>query len=93
MDIIQGMKQDSLHTFIQDRKYIFWYVSRIEQLSKDAILEWIIRYGDWGDLREIYRLLGKDEFMAIYRNITRKKRINLDKVEVNFIDKFIATNA
>lgn len=87
------MKKDLLRTFIQNRKYIFWYVSDIEHLSKDAILEWIIQYGDWNDLKEIYNLLGKKDFVDTYKNIVHKKRVNIGKVEMNFIDKFITINA
>ncbi|MDD2565488.1 MAG: hypothetical protein PHZ26_02740 [Candidatus Gracilibacteria bacterium] len=78
-----------LKEYLETRKSIFWYIKDINSLSDEAILEGIIKYGDWIDLKEIFKIFGKEEFKKIYDNLLNKKRTNLEKIEINFIDLFI----
>lgn len=76
----------TLQSYISDKKYICWYVSDIEKLSDDAIIEWIIKYGTWEDLKYVISTK-KDIFKNYIKNLWDKKRINLSKKELNFITK------
>lgn len=78
----------TLQTYIQDKKYIFWYVKDISQLSDTAIIEWIIKYWTWEDLKNIIHMQ-KQDFKKNYKEIISKPRCNLNKKQRNFISKII----
>ena len=75
--------------FLESHKYLYWYVSNINSLSNEAILEWVVKYWDWSDLNDIYNILWKKEFIRTYNSIKSKKRINISKKDVNFMDLFV----
>lgn len=78
----------TLQSYIKDKKYIFWWVSDLEKLSDEAIVEWIIKYWTWEDLKYIIKNKNLD-FKQKYKSIISKKRCNLSPKEINFIDKLL----
>ncbi|EKE28127.1 MAG: hypothetical protein ACD_3C00094G0001 [uncultured bacterium (gcode 4)] len=79
----------NLSEFTESRKYLFWYISDLNSLSKEAVLEWVIKNWDWSDLKQLLAILWKKDFLIAYDNIKSKKRININKIEVNFMDLFV----
>lgn len=82
------MKTENLKDYIKDKKYIFWYVSDLSKLSDNAIIEWIIKYWSWEDLKKVIKMKGIN-FKEIYTQIISKTRCNLNKKEINFINKIL----
>jgi len=78
----------TLRLYIQDKKYIFWYVKDVSELSDEAIIEWVIKYWTWEDLKKIITI-EKQNFKKIFKQIISKPRCNLNKKEINFISKLI----
>jgi hypothetical protein len=78
----------SLQAFVQDKKYIFWWVWDCSKLSDEAIIEWIIKYGKWEDLIKIINS-NSEKFSQDYKKIISKKRCNLNLKEINFINKIL----
>ncbi|MDD2487622.1 MAG: hypothetical protein PHS92_04615 [Candidatus Gracilibacteria bacterium] len=83
------MNEITLQTYIKDKKYIFWYIRDISELSDEAIVEGIIKYGTWEDMK----MLIKDKREILdknYKNIISKSRCNLNKREINFINNILS---
>lgn len=62
--------------FVRKRKYLFWSTKNYDGLSKEAIVEAILNYGDMNDVRELIALLGMQEVAKIFRENTNRPRIN-----------------
>lgn len=78
----------TLQEFIKNKKYMFWGVWDLNKLSDEVIIEWIIKYGKWTDLKKTINFDSK-KFSSDYKKIISKKRCNLNKKEINFMDKLL----
>ena len=47
-----------------------------EQLSEAAVVEAVLNYGDWEDVQELIRILGKRKVAAIFRRQISRSRCN-----------------
>ena len=66
----------TLGNFVRKRKHLFWSTKNYDGLSKEAVVEGILNYGDMNDVHELIALLGIKEVSKIfYANINRP-RIN-----------------
>lgn len=77
------MKQKKLQNFIQKRKYLFWDV-HLDSLDESAVVERILNYGDWSDVREMFKLIGIDNVARIFEKQTANERNNYDKKIKNY---------
>ena len=66
----------TLGDFVRKRKYLFWSTNNYDGLSKAAVVEGILNYGDMNDVRELIDLLGIQEVAKIFRENTSRPRIN-----------------
>lgn len=73
----------TLQEYISDKKYLFWYVSDTSELSDEIIIEHIIRYWTWEDLK--FALKTDKNFALHFENILSKKRCDLTAKQINFI--------
>lgn len=62
--------------FIRKRKHLFWSTKNYDGLSKEAVVEGILNYGDMHDVRELIALLGVKEVSKIFHEQTNRLRIN-----------------
>lgn len=74
--------------FVRKRKYLFWSTKNYDGLSKEAIVEAVLNYGDMNDVRELISLLGMQEVARIFRENTNRARINYDPKIVNYFSLF-----
>lgn len=68
---------------------IFWDVdkTRLNKLSKEALLERLLNFGNWDQLKAITR--DKKNFKINYYKIRNKQRCNLRPQVVNYIDLYL----
>ncbi len=68
---------------------IFWDMDKnsINKLSEEALLEKLLIYGDFNQLKNITK--DRKQFSKVYYRIRDKKRCNLQPRTVNFIDLFL----
>ena len=67
----------TLKYFIKKRRYLVWYVKKPENLSQEAIVEAVLNYGNWDDVKKLFSILGIKKVAKIFKKqITRRKRIN-----------------
>ncbi len=64
-----------LQRFIQKRPYLVWH-TKPEDVSKEAIVEAVLNYGDFDDIKKIINVLGIREVAKIFHSQNRKKRTN-----------------
>ena len=65
----------TLEEFIKKRKYLFWDV-HLKGLDEPAVVERILNYGDWDDVREMFRVIGIEKVADIFKKQIKKKRNN-----------------
>ena len=74
--------------FVKQRKYLFWSTKNYDGLSKEAVVEGILNYGDMNDVRELISLLGMQEVAKIFHENTNRARVNYDKKIVHYFSLF-----
>lgn len=55
-----------------------WYVKDPENLSPEAIVEAVLNYGDFDDVKKLFLILGVKKAAGIFRSRARRKRTNYD---------------
>lgn len=72
---------------------IFWDIDKdaINQLSKEALLERLLNFGNWDQLKAVTR--NKKQFKKIYQEIRKKQRCNLRPEVSNYIDLYLSKYA
>lgn len=78
----------TLGDFVRKRKYLFWSTKNYDGLSKAAVVEGILNYGDMDDVRGLIQFLGLQEVAKIFRENTNRPRINYDRKIINYFSLF-----
>jgi len=74
--------------FVKKRKHLFWSTKNYDGLSKEAVVEGVLNYGDMNDVRELIALLGIQEVAKIFRENTNRARINYRPEVVNYFQLY-----
>ena len=76
----------TINEFAESRKHLFWSTKNYAGLSKEAIIEAVLNYGDWDDFKTLISILGIDKAAAIFRQQTSasRKRLNYRPEVVNY---------
>jgi len=72
-DIICNM---TIQKFIKARPYLIWYVRDFEALSEEAVVEAVLNYGDFDDVKKIITILGIRKIAQIFKKHAWRKRSN-----------------
>lgn len=70
--------------FVKKRKHLFWSTKNYDGLSKRAVIEAILNYGDMNDVRELISILGIKEVANIFREDINRMRVNYRPEIVNY---------
>lgn len=62
--------------FVRKKKHLFWSTKNYNGLSKEAVVETILNYGNMNDVRELIAFLGMQEVAKIFHKDTNRPRIN-----------------
>jgi hypothetical protein len=65
-----------LKDFVQKRSHLFWYVKDLDKLSKSFILEQVLNFGDFKDVKLLFKIIGTDQAMRIFDKEIKKTRCN-----------------
>lgn len=74
--------------FVKQRKYLFWSTRNYDGLSKEAVVEAVLNYGDMNDVRELIALLGMQEVAKTFRGNTNRARVNYRPEVVNYFQLY-----
>lgn len=66
----------SIQEFIKKRENLIWYVGDKENLSEDSIVESVLNYGDFKDVKEMIAIMGIEKVADIFRKQLGKERSN-----------------
>lgn len=65
-----------INEFIKKRPYLVWYTKNYDHLSEEAIVEAVLNYGDFDDVKTMIKILGIEKTAAIFRKKSKQKRCN-----------------
>ena len=84
-----SLSVDKLHIFIKQRPYLVWYVKHPEKLSEESIVEAVLNYGDFEDVKEMISILGIKKTAQIFKQQTQsKKRCNYHPKTKNYFQLY-----
>ena len=83
----------TLQKFIKKRPYLIWYTKNYDGLSEEAIVESVLNYGDWDDVKKIFAISGIKKIAAIFRKQTKKKRNNYRPEIKNYFQLYFQKHA
>ncbi|MCF7795361.1 hypothetical protein K9M50_03315 [Patescibacteria group bacterium] len=66
----------NLNTFVQDRPHLFWYIGDLNRVSEDFILEQVLNFGDFEDVKLLFKIIGIKKASVIFNRQIKKKRCN-----------------
>ncbi len=65
-----------VETFIKQRPHLFWYIGDLDKISDDFILEQVLNFGDFDDVKLLLKIIGIKKASVIFDKQIRKKRCN-----------------
>ena len=78
----------TINKFIEKRPYLIWYTKNFAHLSKEAIVEAVLNYGDFDDVKKMISILGMKKTAAIFRKKSKQKRCNYDPKVKNYFQLY-----
>ncbi len=61
---------------IKSKPYLLWHVKEKEGVSTALVVETILNYGDFSDVKKMIKILGIRQAAAVFRNSIKRKRNN-----------------
>lgn len=65
-----------MHEFIKKKPYLAWYIKDLDQLSEESILEHTLNYGDFNDVKKLFKILGIKKAAAIFKRQIKRPQNN-----------------
>ncbi|HBB56616.1 TPA: hypothetical protein DEW47_01640 [Patescibacteria group bacterium] len=65
-----------INDFIKERPYLVWGTRNYENLSQEAIVENVLNYGDFNDVKKMFAILGIKKTAGIFKGQISQKRNN-----------------
>ena len=62
--------------FIKKRPYLVWYTKNYDNLSEEAIVEAVLNYGNFNDIKKMVKIMGIKKVAAIFRKKSKQRRCN-----------------
>ncbi len=69
---------------VEKKPFLFWSVDDKRNLSDAVIVETVLNYGDWHDVKLLFSAFGMRKVSEIFFTQTAKKRHNYRKPTENF---------
>jgi len=78
----------TLADFIKKRRYLVWYTEDFKNLSKEAIVEAVLNYGDWDDVKKLFSILGIRRVARIFEKQVKQRRCNYHERAKNYFSLY-----
>lgn len=78
----------TIHDFIKRRKYLVWSTQNYDGLSTEAIVEAVLNYGDFDDVKKMISILGIKRVAVIFRKQLKHLRVNYDPKIINYFRRY-----
>jgi hypothetical protein len=66
----------NLKTFVKSRSHLFWYIGDLNEISEDFVLEQVLNFGNFEDVKLLLKIIGIEKASSIFNRQIRKKRCN-----------------
>lgn len=66
----------TIHEFISQKPYLVWSTDNYDTLSEAAIVEAVLNYADFDDIKKMFAIIGIKRAADIFRKQLLKKRNN-----------------
>ena len=73
-----------IRSLIKKKPYLIWYTKNFDRLSEGAIVEAILNYGDFEDVRKMLAILGIRKAARIFKEQMGQGRVNYDPKISNY---------
>lgn len=89
------MNGPELKAFINSKGDLFWDTpdTQKEEINPEYLVETILNYGTFDDIRTLMKIMGKDEISKIFLNSTGRKKLNYYPEIYNFFSLYFRRNA
>jgi len=74
----------TINDFIKNRPYLVWYVADLQHLSEEAVVEGVLNYGDFKDIKKLISILGIRKVANIFSKQLKQRRINYESKIINY---------
>jgi hypothetical protein len=77
--------QEAIKAFLEKNKDLFWHIpkSKIQDVSLDVLVEYVINYGDYSCVKEMLQILGVKKVAEIFYKNNNASFENPNKVVRN----------
>lgn len=66
----------TIQRFIKKRPYLVWSVKDLDNLSEESIVEHVLNYGDFNDIKRMIKILKIKKIAKIFNKQLKQKRHN-----------------
>lgn len=77
-----------LRSFIKKRPYLIWHTKNFDKLSDEAVVEAVLNWGDFDDVKKLLSILGVQKTAQIFYKQLQQERINYDPKVRNYFELF-----
>ncbi|MBN2854071.1 hypothetical protein JXK06_00880 [Patescibacteria group bacterium] len=70
--------------FLEDKASLWWGVKDVKKISDALMLEGVLNYGDWDDVKNVFKILGLKKAASIFNLQIKKKRNNYRPKTLNY---------
>ena len=88
------MRTEALKDFIRENGNLFWYTpeDKGEKVTDELLVETMLNYGSLEQIQTLFDLMGIREVVEIFRNMTRRKKMNYFPQVWNYFDLYFNKN-
>jgi hypothetical protein len=73
------MRTQTVKDYIQEHQALFWYSpeDKRETVSDELLVETLINYGTWEDIRKLFDAMGIETAASVFRGMKGRKSLNI----------------
>lgn len=68
---------------------MIWYTRDFDNLSNESVVEAVLNWGDFDDVKKLLSILGIKKTAQIFYKQVRRKRVNYDPKIRNYFELFL----
>ena len=82
-----------INEFIKKRPTLIWYTKNYDKLPAESIVEAVLNYGNWHDVRKVIKILGIKKVAEIFKKEAQQTRKNLRPEIIQYFDLYFKKHA
>lgn len=83
----------TIQEFIAKKPHLVWSTKDYEHLSEAAIVEAVLNFGDFTDVKKLFSILGTKKVAKIFRQQLHRPRTNYDPKIANYFQLYFQKHA